>query len=76
MEASNFSNGNFQFQQILLDASNAHHCQRESKAIDCPWRVNITWPETALKIKPVSFIIMNLPLIQLTAHLIKTKSNV
>ena len=32
--------------------------------------------DTALKIKLVSFIIINLPLIQLTAHLIKTKSNV
>ena len=42
--------------------------------IDCPWRVNITWPETALKIKLVSFIIMNLPLIQLTAQLIKIKA--
>ena len=48
--------------------------QREPKAIDCPWRVNITWPETALKIKLVSFIIMNLPLIQLTAQLIKIKA--
>jgi len=29
--------------------------QRESKAIECPWRANLNWPKTALKIKLTLF---------------------
>jgi len=58
----------------------SQQCQRESKAIDCPWRVNLTWPKTASKIKLVSFNNDHNheldPLIKLTAQLVKTKSNV